>query len=553
MNPLHRSMRSIKGVTILNSQERAYLAEIIVRVVKNLQADAGEWVHFAQLGAPLAAAGVQYKQYGFPKLRPFLNEFQDVLAFKDVLPAEGKPPVCYVCLKSTVLQERAAADNREYTCKSRVTSGSEKPPYEKEKSALLALGYVINIKGALAFLAGKAERNIEQAELERKIKESYDNGDILYYEYDANGDPIVGKAFSDKTAVFAVNTGEQDRYHNNIFAQYSRGPRGWIGVYFNTKEQILSQMNTYKIGKLTFRNYAQANDFIKNLHSELLPGETWKYAAPAQTGGRKKTEYEILESYLRTVFAALVQEYKQPGSLNYGKIKFSKDNNFALFNTGLLSKYATDIIVIGEVFPKNGATNDRITLANPFVLKRGKTELQEKGFNASDADVDMVSFFDQVSQIVYDATAEVDTDDIEKLRHCIDEGILRNRFPEKCKEQYERGELEDLTYTFKKAIRRAERIARRNYKYVVPQYRTTATGNKIQFLMPIYMLSKYEDPPDFALVLSESVIDGQKFYKPETVLELAWAYNNARVICKPDDMWLNPANIEDVEDTNVDE
>ena len=67
------------------------------------------------------------------------------------------------------------------------------------------------------------------------------------------------------------------------------------------------------------------------------------------------------------------------------------------------------------------------------------------------------------------------------------------------------------------------------------------------------MLSKYEDPPDFALVLSESVIDGQKFYKPETVLELAWAYNNARVICKPDDMWLNPANIEDVEDTNVDE
>ncbi|HIR31086.1 MAG TPA: DUF3825 domain-containing protein, partial [Candidatus Faecousia faecavium] len=115
------------------------------------------------------------------------------------------------------------------------------------------------------------------------------------------------------------------------------------------------------------------------------------------------------------------------------------------------------------------------------------------------------------------------------------------------------GELEDLTDTFIKAIRRAERIARRNYKYVVPQYRTTATGNKIQFLMPIYMLSKYEEAPDFALVLSESIIGNQKFYKPETVLELAWAYNNARVICKPDDMWLNPARIEDVEDLAIDE
>ena len=427
----------------------------------------------------------------------------------------------------------------------------QKPYYQNGKSALMALGFVRDIQGAVSFFSEKTGVNIGQEDLERKIKASYDDGDILYYEYDTNGDPVVSTAYSTKTAVFAVNTGEQDRHQNNVYAQYYKGSRGWTGVFFNTKEQIFNQMNTYKIGKLTFRNYAQANDFIKSLHSELLPGETWKYAESAQTGMRKKTEYEILESYLRTVFAALLQEHTRRGSLNYGKIKFSKDGNYALFNTGLLSKYATDIIIIGEVFPKNRTTNNRITLSNPFVLKRGKTELREKGFESSDADVDMVSFFDQVSQIIYDATAEVDTDDIEKLRHCIDEGIMRNRFPQKCKEQYERGELEDLTDTFIKAIRRAERIARRNYKYVVPQYRTTATGNRIQFLMPIYMLSKYEELPDFALVLSERVIGGQKFYKPETVLVLAWAYNNARVICKPDDMWLNPAKIEDVEDTTT--
>lgn len=540
----------------MNNQERTDLSKKILQVIQSLQDTSDPWVDFARIGAPLVAVGVQYKQYGFPKLRPFLNEFQDILAFKDVQPDAGKPPVCYVRLKSVLVQDVVAAEvieRIEEKGGSRTTSDSAKPSYQNGKSALMALGFVNDIQGAVEYFARKTGVNLNQEELERKVKTSYDNGDILYFEYDADGKPVECNTYSPKTAIFAINTGVQDRYQNYVFAQYSKGPRGWVGVFFNTEDQIFNQMNTYKIGKLTFKDYASANDFIKSLHAELLPGETWKYAEAAQMGMRKKTEYEILESYLRTVFAVLIQEHDKRGSLNYGKIRFSKDNNYALFNTGLLSKYATDVIVIGEVYPKNRTTNSRITLSNPVILKRGKSELREKGFDASDADVDMASFFDQVSQIVYDATAEVDTDDIEKLRHCIDEGIIRNRFPQKCKEQYENGELEDLTDTFIKAIRRAERIARRNYKYVVPQYRTTATGNKIQFLMPIYMLSKYEEAPDFALVLSESIIGNQKFYKPETVLELAWAYNNARVICKPDDMWLNPARIEDVEDLAIDE
>lgn len=540
----------------MNNQERVDLSKKILQVIQSLQSASDPWVDFARIGAPLIAAGVQYKQFGFPKLRPFLNEFPDILEFKDVQPAEGKPPVCYVRLKSVVAQDEVAAEEIEKVNAKfggGVTSNSEKPPYQNGKSALKALGFVNDIQVAIDFFVRKTGVSLNQEELECRIKASYDNGDILYYEYDAGGKPIECSTYSSKTAVFAINTGVQDCHQNYVFAQYIKGSRGWTGVFFNTKHQIFSKMNTYKIGKLTFKDYASANDFIKSLHAELLPGETWKFAEPAQMGMRKKTEYEILESYLRTVFAALLQEYDKQGSLNYGKIKFSKDNNYALFNTGLLSKYATDVIVIGEVYPKSRAKNTRFTLSNPVVLKRGKTELREKGFDGSDAEVDMVSFFDQVSQIVYDATAEVDTDDIEKLRHCIDEGIQRNRFPQKCKEQYETGELENLTDTFIKAIRRAERIARRNYKYVVPQYRITATGNKIQFLMPIYMLSKYEELPDFALVLSESLIGNQKFYKPETVLELAWAYNNARVICKPDDMWLNPTRIEDVEDLGFDE
>lgn len=85
----------------MTTQEKTDLSAKILQVIQSLQNDTDPWVDFARIGAPLIAAGIQYKQYGFQKLRPFLNKFDDVLDFEDVQPAEGKPPVCYVRLKSS--------------------------------------------------------------------------------------------------------------------------------------------------------------------------------------------------------------------------------------------------------------------------------------------------------------------------------------------------------------------------------------------------------------------------------------------------------------------
>lgn len=565
---------------MVDNQERASVSEKILHVIKELQDQEGAWVDFARMGAPLNFLGVQYKEYGFPKLRPFLNEFQDVLEFKDEL-VEGKPPVCYVRPKAIgteaepvtepeaevaqkivpeaeaevpkVSAEEPKAHALETDAPKRempvIQQSSDKPPFRDGKHALMAVGFVNDAAAAIKHLSQRLGVEIKWDELDYNLRTAYAEGRIRYYEYDAEGNVAEAKRFSPKTAAFAIETGYLDQDGHRIYAQYNKNNQGWMGVFFNTKRQMYNIINSYKIGRLTFKNYSEANAFIESLQGELLPGETWKYAEPARNGMRKKTTYEILESYLRTVLAALMLEHQKEDSLNYGKIKFSSDGNYALFNTGLLSKYATDVIIIGEIYPKKGKeVPNTFFISNPTVLKGGKTELLSKKFKAEDADVDMVSFFEKVSQIVYDATVEVDTDDITRLYHCIEEGIKRDRFPEECKEQYERGDIEELTDDFTKAIRRAERIARRNYKYVVPQYRTTSQGNSIQFLMPIYMQSRYDESPDFALVLSEQILEGQKFYKPETVLELAWAYNNARVISKPDDLWLDPDKIEDSSD-----
>lgn len=92
----------------MNNQERDDLSKKIRQVIQSLQRDSDPWVNFARIGAPLTAIGVQYKQYGFPKLRPFLDEFQDILEFKKVVPDEKKPPVCYVRPKS--LDDNAASE-----------------------------------------------------------------------------------------------------------------------------------------------------------------------------------------------------------------------------------------------------------------------------------------------------------------------------------------------------------------------------------------------------------------------------------------------------------
>ena len=84
----------------MTNQEKADLSKKILQVIKQLQSDTKGWVDFANIGSPLSNAGVDYKQYCYSKLRPFLYEFNDVLEFNVEHPAEGKPPVYYARPKS---------------------------------------------------------------------------------------------------------------------------------------------------------------------------------------------------------------------------------------------------------------------------------------------------------------------------------------------------------------------------------------------------------------------------------------------------------------------
>ena len=146
---------------------------------------------------------------------------------------------------------------------------------------------------------------------------------------------------------------------------------------------------------------------------------------------------------------------------------------------------------------------------------------------------------------MFNSNYTIDIKNTEKMTHCIEDGIARDRFPKSVKEKWENGESDEVIINFKNAIKSAVQIAKRNYKYVIPQYR----NNEIQFLMPLYMKNDVDELPDIVLVLSFQ----EDFYNPETVIPLEWAYNNARVICTPEKAWLNPEKIKCDEDIDEEE
>src|SRR6266567_41286 len=72
-----------------------------------------------------------------------------------------------------------------------------------------------------------------------------------------------------------------------------------------------------------------------------------------------------------------------------------------------------------------------------------------------------------------------------------------------------------------------------NFKTAIPQY--YPTRRQMSLLLPLALAS--DEQPDIAMVV-ERTASGN--YLGHTLLPLMWAYNNARLVCRPDSDWLSP-------------
>lgn len=242
---------------------------------------------------------------------------------------------------------------------------------------------------------------------------------------------------------------------------------------------------------------------IRFLAENLASRDDWDFSdSPVKS-------YSILKNYLEFTFRKLQQEKK---------VVFTSDNKFACFNTGLVTDNLEDIFAFFEEYrnPRPGFTTPYCFKA--FLKKSDNQLLRHFSHNLPD----VADFFDRPELLIFNPKCEL----IPDIDHIIRDNI--SRFPS----HLQRADDAELRRQIVGAIEEIKKKVRTNYKTAVPQY----YDGKIQLLLPLCLTSGSPNP-DLALVVHKL---NEKTYTARTCLTLKMAYNNARLIVKPESNWLKP-------------
>lgn len=334
--------------------------------------------------------------------------------------------------------------------------------------------------------------------------------------------------FSDGTVVTS-ETGKFIKF-STCFSMNGEVLIGWFtkdlqgrfeGISWGIEDDFRSALKLRKqfyVGRMVFNSIEECNIFFDKLKDKTIP-EPWEYKIKKDDNYR----YPILKSYLEYELDRLFYEHE---SLSWpNKIIYNKDNSKVWFNTNLINIFGRDLYIVGTLFEMSNRT-----YVGELEISPSTTKLKDMNFDTTNSP-QPPAFFKDINEIVFHCEDDwvIDLEDMEKYEHIIESRI--DRFPLK----YQHLAKDDLGQRLVNAINLAKKIAQRNYKFIVPMY--YPTEKRIQLLMPIYLETSYSSNPDIALVLTPK--PDKKIYTLETILSLDDAYQDARLIAKPEESWLN--------------
>lgn len=232
------------------------------------------------------------------------------------------------------------------------------------------------------------------------------------------------------------------------------------------------------------------NKNISDLAAMALP-ETWTLQPDDENG--------VLKKYLSKTFERLQEENK-----------IITTDKFCVFNTGLYTKHYEDIFIIAEKSAPNSQKD--------WIFKEFCSEYR---LDITDITVlpQRADYFSDPSLLLFNWHYPVRV----QYGHILDDEKNKNRLPQLIKNS--KIPLKVFTGVIDTSIKKV--IA--NYKLAVPQY----YAGQIQLLIPLYF--EGENKPELALTVTRK--DG--YYQGHTCLTLDMAYNNARLIAKPESNWLS--------------
>lgn len=254
----------------------------------------------------------------------------------------------------------------------------------------------------------------------------------------------------------------------------------------------------------SFAWFPTFDESISYLSNDLADNENWDFISGSTQNN------SILKNYLEHTFRKLKSD---------SLIEYTHDNEYCSFNTGLVTKNYENIYAFFER-NKNEAFSNKMPFVFKAFLKESETELLR---NFSSNLPKRANYFQNPELLIYNPTYML----IPDIDHIIEDNL--SRFPQVM--QASGGD--QIRRILTGAIDESKKKVETNYKTAIPQY----YKGKIQLLLPL-CLTPMSPNPDLALAISK--LPNSDSYTARTCLTLKMAYNNARLIVKPQSEWLKP-------------
>jgi cold shock CspA family protein len=239
--------------------------------------------------------------------------------------------------------------------------------------------------------------------------------------------------------------------------------------------------------------------------SELAEKEDWFYRHT-----KSPSQFPILSNYIHYTFHRLKEQ-------NDG-LRFTSDGKHAAFNTGLVTPNQEEIY---GLFIKNPVSDRQPWKLRSFSKASDRDFLNFFGGNPPP----LAEYFEDPQDLLFDRRCPL----VVSIDHVLEK---IERFPEN---------LRDNPYLARQLLVSAEvqtkKRVYRNYKTAIPQYfRDSGGAGKLQLLLPVCL----QNPAHADLALTVEKTEARDTYRGSTVLTLDMAYNNARLLARPDTEWLQP-------------
>jgi cold shock CspA family protein len=289
-----------------------------------------------------------------------------------------------------------------------------------------------------------------------------------------------------------------------------------------------------------------------HLLAETALEERWFFGTEADP----RQPYPILVNYLQYTFYRLTKE---------GKVV--EKAQWAAFNTGLVDRLYDPIYAL---FERNDRPERPWRFSDFCIPGKGPSG---KRLTSEFAPLpEPAKYFSSNFDMLLDTSQDIHSD----YEHVIYDGIERDRFPAEFVMQHiPRGfDAEDYrdmpseqrklylsrlraaveadlqcTRGIKNRLEDAKTLAEKrtkwNFKTAIPQY--YPKFDTMSLLLPLALVN--DEVVDIALVVTRNPSGS---YQGRTVLPLSWAYENARLVCRPDSDWLTPNQVS-LETTSIDD